>query len=75
MSSNTSNDEVFEYMGNGQRVPKDVVSVRFHPSVVEVDNEALFLWTLDTSSPLLYLQPLIRLSRVPQVSYHILDTD
>ena len=33
MSNNT---EVFEYMGNGQRVPMNVVSVRFHPSVVEV---------------------------------------
>jgi len=40
MSSNTSDDEVFEYSGNGQIVPKDVVSVRFHPSVVKVDNEA-----------------------------------
>ena len=34
------NNEVFEYMGNGQRVPRDVVSVRLHPSVTEVDNEA-----------------------------------
>ena len=47
MSSNTSDNEVFEYMGNGQYVPKDVVSVRFHPSVVKVDTEAFFkCWQL-----------------------------
>ena len=40
MSNNTSNDEVFEYMGRGQNVPKDVVRVRFHPSVVKVDDYA-----------------------------------
>ena len=36
------NDDVpfYEYMGNGQRVPKDVVRVRFHPSVIEVDESA-----------------------------------
>ena len=32
---NTS--KVFEYTGSGQHVPKDVISVRFHPSVVEID--------------------------------------
>ena len=36
---NTSSD-VFEYTGNDQTVPKDVVSVRFHPSVTKVDNHA-----------------------------------
>ena len=46
MSSNTSDNEVFEYTGNGQRVPKNVVSVRFHPSVVEVDDEAFQLCKL-----------------------------
>ena len=35
MSSNTSNDVVFEYMGNGH-VPTNVVSVVFHPSVTDV---------------------------------------
>jgi len=40
MTSNTSLSDVFEYMGKGQIVPKDVVSVRFHPSVVEVEEEA-----------------------------------
>ena len=30
--------EVFEYIGNGQRVPEDVVSMRFHPSVTKVEN-------------------------------------
>jgi len=39
MSSNTS-EEVFEYMGNGQCVPNDVVSVRFHPSVNKIDERA-----------------------------------
>ena len=38
MSGNTSN-EVFEYTGkNGQSVPKNVVSVRFHPSVVKTED-------------------------------------
>ena len=32
--------EVFEYTGKGQSVPRDVVSVRFHPSVIEVEEEA-----------------------------------
>ena len=31
---------VFEYTGNGQSVPKNVVSVRFHPSVGSIDVEA-----------------------------------
>ena len=35
MSSNTSDNEVFEYMGNGH-VPRDVVSVVFHTSVTDV---------------------------------------
>ena len=39
---NTSSKEVFEYTGNGQEVPKDVVSVRFHPSVVKVDDKAFY---------------------------------
>ena len=30
--------EVFEYTGKGQSVPRDVVSVRFHPSIVEMDD-------------------------------------
>ena len=34
-----SNKE-FEYMGKGCVVPKDVIIVRFHPSVVEVENHA-----------------------------------
>ena len=39
MSSNTSENEVFEYMGNGRRAPEDVVRVVFHPSVVKVDSD------------------------------------
>ena len=45
MSSNTSaldQNEVFEYTGNGQTVPDDVVSVRFHSSVVEVEEKAFY---------------------------------
>lgn len=34
-----SNNE-FEYTGKGCVVPKDVMSARFHPSVIEVENEA-----------------------------------
>jgi len=30
--------EVFEYTGKGQSVPRDVVSVRFHPSITEVED-------------------------------------
>jgi len=37
-SNNTPN--VFVYTGKGQTIPKDVVSVRFHPSVIEVEEEA-----------------------------------
>lgn len=37
MTSNTSSDDVFEYMGRGQFVPNRVVSVQFHPNVTEVD--------------------------------------
>ena len=40
ISSSTSSDDVFEYMGKGQTVPKDVARVRFHPSVVDIDSEA-----------------------------------
>ena len=40
MSSNTSDNEVFEYRGNGQVVPKNVVSVVFDPSVDEIDERA-----------------------------------
>ena len=39
-SINASIDEVFEYTGMGCVVPKDVTIVRFHPSVVEVENRA-----------------------------------
>ena len=43
MSSNTSaDDEVFEYTGEGQSIPKDVISVRFHPDVIEVEHGAFF---------------------------------
>jgi len=30
------NETVFVYTGKGQSVPKDLVSVQFHPSVIEV---------------------------------------
>ena len=33
------NDRI-EYMGNGQTVPKDATSVRFHPSVIVINNNA-----------------------------------
>jgi len=32
----------FEYTGNDQKVPNDVVSVRFHPNVVKVDHNAFY---------------------------------
>ena len=32
--------EVFEYTGKGCAVPKDVTNVRFHPTVIEVEDEA-----------------------------------
>ena len=35
-----SAEVVFEYTGKGCVVPKDVTIVRFHPSVVEVENRA-----------------------------------
>ena len=38
----SSNIYYFEYKGNNQTVPKDVVSVRFHPSVVKVDFRAFY---------------------------------
>ena len=42
MSNNIDADaEVFEYTGEGCVVPTDVTIVRFHPSVVEVEEEAL----------------------------------
>ena len=40
MTSKTSSDDVFEYVGNGQTVPTNVVSVQFHSSVIEVENNA-----------------------------------
>lgn len=42
MTSNISADEVFEYTGEGQSIPKDVVSVRFHPDVIEVNDTTFF---------------------------------
>ena len=35
-----ASDDVFEYTGSGQTVPKNITHVRFHPSVVKVDNNA-----------------------------------
>ena len=35
-----SAEVVFEYTGSGCAVPKNVTSVRFHPSVIEVEDEA-----------------------------------
>ena len=32
--------EEFVYVGNGQRVPRDVVKVQFHPSVTKVEDQA-----------------------------------
>ena len=40
MSSSNTSDDVFEYTANGQSVPKDVVSVRFHSNVIKVDDNA-----------------------------------
>ena len=43
MSNNNINESAeveFEYTGKGCVVPKDVTIVRFHPSVIEVENEA-----------------------------------
>ena len=39
-NNDTDAEVVFEYTGKGCVVPKDVTSVRFHPSVVEVEYEA-----------------------------------
>ena len=47
MSSSTASDEVFEYKRRGQTVPKDVVSVKFHPSVIEVTNDAFRINEVD----------------------------
>ena len=35
-----ASDEMYVYTGNGKIVPKDVVSVRFNPSVIEVEEKA-----------------------------------
>ena len=35
-TSNNKSEVVFEYTGNGQTVPKDIVSVRFHPSATKI---------------------------------------
>ena len=40
MTSNTSADEVFEYTGNDQRAPFDVVEARLHLSVKEIGRNA-----------------------------------
>ena len=42
MESNNevSAEVVFEYTGEGREVPKDVTIVRFHPSVIEVEDNA-----------------------------------
>ena len=34
--------DVFVYTGIGQSVPRDVVSVRFHPSVTEIEEGAFY---------------------------------
>ena len=39
MTSNNTSD-VFVYTGKGQTVPSDVISVKFHSSVIEVDSIA-----------------------------------
>jgi len=39
MSKRKFDDDVFEYTGKGQIVPKKVVKVQFHPSVVEVEEK------------------------------------
>ena len=40
LNNNDADVEVFEYTEGCRVVPKDVTIVRFHPSVVEVENEA-----------------------------------
>jgi len=40
MSKRKFDDDVFDYVGNGQTIPKDVVSVRIHPSIVKIEDEA-----------------------------------
>jgi len=40
--SDTSSDDVFEYTGRGQIVPKDVVEVHFHPDVCKVEDKAFY---------------------------------
>ena len=42
MTSNTSSNDVFEYTGKGQIVPKDVVEVHFHPEVCNVEDNAFY---------------------------------
>ena len=39
MASNNTSD-LFVYTGKGQTVPSDVISVKFHSSVIEVDSIA-----------------------------------
>ena len=41
-ANNNATDVVFEYMGNGQRVPQNVTKVCFHSSVVEIDPFAFY---------------------------------
>ena len=54
MSNNNdaSAEVIFEYTGEGCVVPKYVTSVRFHPSVVEVENEAFKWGCVRSSSPI-----------------------
>ena len=40
--NDASAEVVFEYTGKGCVVPKDVTIVRFHPSVIEVEEEAFY---------------------------------
>ena len=40
--NNLSAEVVFEYTGEECEVPKDVTIVRFHPSVIEVENDAFY---------------------------------
>ena len=39
-NNDADTEVVFEYTGKGCAVPKNVTSVRFHPSVIEVEDEA-----------------------------------
>ena len=42
--NDVSSEVVFEYTGEGCTVPEDVTIVRFHPSVVEVEDNAFRNW-------------------------------